>query len=502
MAQKHSVVIIGSGLGGLMSGAILSKNGYKVTVLEKNPKIGGCLQSYNRDGAIFETGVHYIGGLDKGQNLYKIFSYLGLLDKIKIERLDLEHFDKFSFGDNPKEYNFSQTYERYIDSLSKDFPNEKTGIINYCNHVRDICSKFSLYNLEQGDFIDKVHLLDANARDTINSFIKDPLLQNILAGNNKLYAGVAEKSPFYIHALIINSYIESSWRVIGGSSQLANSLAEIIKSNGGEVVTKTKVTKIQTSEGIAVKVICSNGNEYIGDQFISNLHPATTVAITQPDGFRKAYINRIESLENTLGAFILNVVFKKDLFPLKNYNVYHHSTPHEVWDAVNYKWEDWPNCFALFNTTSGDNYSKAASIMTYLRYEDLKPWHNTYNTIWEPGDRGSDYIDFKEMCAQKLFNLVEKKYPGFRNTVETYHTITPLTYRDYTGTPQGSLYGILKDHREPLKSFIPVRTRIPNLLLTGQNLNVHGVLGVTLNAITTCGELVGIDKLLKDIRND
>lgn len=500
-SKQNSVVIIGSGLGGLMCGAILSKKGYKITVLEKNPQFGGCLQSYKRDGGIFDTGVHYIGGLGEGQNLNKIFTYLNLFSKLKIERLDMDHFDLFSFGDSPVEYGYSQTYERFIDTLSSAFPSERKGILTYCDKMKEICRRFSLYNLENGDFMDKMDLLNSNARETIDSCVSDPFLQNLLAGNNKLYAGVPDKSPFYIHALILNSYIESSWRIVGGGSQIANGLASIIRENGGEVITRAEVQKLHCEMGVANKVTCADDREFTANLFISNLHPATTISITQTDVFRKAYINRIESLENTIGAFILNVVFKEGKFPLKNYNIYHHEHPNLVWDAVNYKKEEWPNCFALFNTTSGNGFSPSASIMTYLRMDELSQWYNSFNTVFQPSDRGEGYNEFKEVCAEKLFNLVEKKFPGFKSTVKSYHTITPLTYRDYIGTPQGSLYGVLRDYREPLKTFIPARTRIPNLLLTGQNLNVHGVLGVALSSLTTCGEIVGIESLLNEIRN-
>ena len=74
------VVIIGSGLGGLLCGAILSKAGRTVTVLEKNPVIGGCLQSFVRDGIRFETGFHSVAGLESGGPLERIFRPLGLMD--------------------------------------------------------------------------------------------------------------------------------------------------------------------------------------------------------------------------------------------------------------------------------------------------------------------------------------------------------------------------------------------------------------------------------------
>lgn len=78
---------------------------------------------------------------------------------------------------------------------------------------------------------------------------------------------------------------------------------------------------------------------------------------------------------------------------------------------------------------------------------------------------------------------------------------TPLTYRDYQGTADGSMYGIEKNWTDPLKTFIAPRTRLTNLLLTGQNLNLHGVLGVTLSALLTCGEIIDIAQLLKEINS-
>ncbi len=61
--EQYDVVIIGSGLGGLACGTILAKEGYKVCILEKNKQIGGNLQTYVRDRVIFDSGVHYVGGL-------------------------------------------------------------------------------------------------------------------------------------------------------------------------------------------------------------------------------------------------------------------------------------------------------------------------------------------------------------------------------------------------------------------------------------------------------
>jgi len=71
---KFDVVNIGSGLGSLLCARLLGMEGYKVCVLEKNRQFGGNLQTFAREKCIFDTGEHYLGGLDKGQNLYRIIN--------------------------------------------------------------------------------------------------------------------------------------------------------------------------------------------------------------------------------------------------------------------------------------------------------------------------------------------------------------------------------------------------------------------------------------------
>ena len=63
--MKEHIIIIGGGLGGLFTGAILAKEGYRITIFEKNKIIGGGLQSFKRRGHVFDTGMHILGGFRK-----------------------------------------------------------------------------------------------------------------------------------------------------------------------------------------------------------------------------------------------------------------------------------------------------------------------------------------------------------------------------------------------------------------------------------------------------
>ena len=93
MSEKKKVIIIGSGLGGLSTGVILAKNGYHVTVLEQGIQIGGCLQCFFRQGAKFETGMHFIGSAGKGQTLDKMMRYLEIDKDVQLSQLDTTGYD-------------------------------------------------------------------------------------------------------------------------------------------------------------------------------------------------------------------------------------------------------------------------------------------------------------------------------------------------------------------------------------------------------------------------
>ena len=64
--MNKTAVIVGGGLGGLFTAAILSKEGVKVTVLEKNLNLGGGLQSFKRFGEVYDAGMHILSGMHEG----------------------------------------------------------------------------------------------------------------------------------------------------------------------------------------------------------------------------------------------------------------------------------------------------------------------------------------------------------------------------------------------------------------------------------------------------
>lgn len=501
--KDFDIIIIGSGIGGLVCADVLGKEGYRVSVIEKNKQIGGSLQTYVRDKIIFDSGVHYLGGLSKGQNLYQIFKYLGIMDKLKLKQMDVDVFDKIIIENDDKEYVYAQGYDNFIAKLLIDFPEEEKGLIAYCDKIKEVCDKFPLYHLRTGsEGLEKADVLGIDAKAFIDSVTTNKKLQEVLAGNNPLYAGQAGKTPLYVHALIINSYIESSWKCIDGGSQIAKYIAKNIREQGGDIIRNTAVTKIVEENGAITHVMLNNGKSLYADHFISNIHPVKTLEMTETTMIKKAYRHRITSLENSVSSFTLNIVFKKDCYKYFSYNYYCCITG-SVWDVADYTQENWPKGYAIFLAPSSkaDEYAEGMTILSYMKFEEVKQWENTFNTVLDEKERGETYEAFKIRKAEVLLDTVEKKFPGIRDCIQSYYTATPLSYRDYIGNDDGSLYGIVKDYQNPLKTFISPRTKVPNLYFTGQNLNMHGVLGAAMSGLVTCSALLGNDDIVEKVRN-
>lgn len=500
-STRREAVIIGSGLGGLVCGVILAREGYNVTVLEKNKQIGGMLQIFVRDRVIFDTGIHYVGGLDEGQNLNILFRYLGIMDKVHIRRMALDCFDAVMLDDDPVVYRFAQGYENFVRQLLVHFPDEEQALRAFCTRIREVCDSFPLYGVRTGTYTNIEGAHAESLQSFLESITTNRKLINVLAGTSLLYAGEPDKTPLSAYALIINHYLESAWKFVDGGSQIARLLSREITQRGGKVVRHAEVVKLREEDGRIVYAESADGRRFKADVFISNVHPAQTLRMTESDMLRGAYRNRIGGLENTVSFFYANVVMKEHALPYMDTNLYV-NVQDDAWCGMQYTDENWPQSYAVFYsaTSRQSEYAEGVTVMAYMRYDEVKEWVDTFNTVDREVSRGASYDAFKERKARQLFAAVERRIPGFTNGIKSFSTATPLTARDYIGTSDGSIYGVARSYQEPLRSKISPRTKIPNLLLTGQNVNMHGVLGVTLSAVVTCGQLFGMDALIEKIR--
>ncbi len=504
VSKKYDFIVVGSGMGGLVSAVLLAMEGHSVLVLEKNHQIGGSLQVFSRDKCVFDTGVHYIGSLDKGENLYQIFKYLGILDDLKLHRLDDRGFDVFRFADGT-EFKHGQGYENFKAILKQDFPNEKEAIDQFCAKIQSVCLAFPLYNLEedsQDNYLNNPEILSENAWDFIESITSNKKLQAILAANGPLYAAERTKTPLYVLALITNSYIKGSYRLENGGSQIAKLLTKKLRQFGGEIIKHQEVVEAVYSGNEISSIKTKQGNEFFGVNYISNLHPKITIDLFGQENFRAVYKHRINKLKNTISSFTVYLAFHENTFPYHNCNFYDY-IDYDVWDIVEYDKETWPQ--VMFSCTpvplNKGEFADSMAFMVYMDYSEVEKWENSFNTIAEKSIRDQEYENFKREKEARIIEFAEKRFPGIKKCIKSVYSSSPLTYRDYIGNGDGSLYGIEKDSTKILNSTINSKTRVPNLYLTGQNIIFHGILGATIGALVTCFNFIDNKKLVDKLKN-
>lgn len=505
MKPKEKVVVIGSGIGGLVSALILAKHDYEVTVLEKNHQIGGMLQVFSRDKTIFDTGVHYVGGLDKGENLARIFSYLGIYDELKMKRLNEDSFDVIRLA-NGTTINHGMGYTNFREQLSSVFPDQTREIDLIIKSIQEYCTYFPLYNLEldsEINYIEHNELLELGAWQHLESITSDTDLIQAILGSGPLYAGMKDYTPFYVVALILNSFIKGSYRFVNGGSQIAKLLMKQIGAQGGEVKRRKEVNGATFDESGKIKsILCEDGSEYPCDYVISNLHPAITIDIIGKNRFKPAYVKRILNNKNTIASFMVYITFHEETVPYYNSNFYDYFTS-DLWKEEFEQNDGWPHMtFTSFQVSQNTtHFAESASVMCYMDFSVFEEWKDSTRTIVKDNERAKEYEALKKIYEQKALDRIEERFPGIKQHIKTVYSSTPITYRDYISTPEGSMYGIQKNFNHLMKTQINSKTHIPNLFLTGQNIIFHGILGATIGALVTTFNFVKNDQLLAKIKS-
>lgn len=492
--MKHDVIIIGSGLGGLECGYILARHGMSVLVLEQGAQPGGCMQSYHRHELAFDTGFHYVGGLDEGQSGHAVFKYLGLSD-LPWQRLDPNGFDRVTIGG--RTFAFAEGYDAFVRRLAEDFPSERAALQRYAELLRrSSMMQFSALVPHAGGLSAfSSELMETGAWQYLEENFKDPLLINVLSGTSLKMELRKESLPLFTFLHGNSSFIESSWRLKGDGSLIVKSLSDGIRAQGGEIICNAKVEELVEKDGKLAYAVCSNGERYEGGLFISDIHPAQVCQLVRRSKMmRPSYRNHISNLENTFGMFTVSLRIRPRGLRYFNHNHYIYRNP-DVWDF--YK-DDAGISGVLVCCRApedGSEYTGQVDLLTPMPLERCKPWSHTHI-----GKRDGSYKVMKKRMADECIKLAESILPGLGEMSRGY-TSTPLTWRDYTSTPEGSAYGIRKDFRDPLLTMLSPRTHIPNLLLTGQNLMLHGVHGVTITSFYTCAEVLGREAIWKIVEN-
>ena len=333
-----------------------------------------------------------------------------------------------------------------------------------------------------------------NAWEYLTSIISDPLLLQVLSAPATCKMELRKETlPLFTYVHGIAPFIESSWRLAGDGNMLVSCLVEQIRAYGGEVLTDKDVVSLKEEDGRIVQALCVDGTSYEAVFFVSNAHPAVTCSLVGESALmKKVFRRRMGMQPNTFGIFTLHLQLRSGSLPYFNHNKLVFAEP-DCWDmavdkslavkgimmSARMQKKLWLGLCCLIGALM-----LLLNILTPMLWEVVEEYDGT-----KLFHRPKAYKEMKARVAEQCLALAETVIPGLGEMILKTWSSTPLTYKDYNLTPEGSAFGFRKDFSNPMMTIVSPKTQIPNLFMTGQSLMLHGLHGVTMTAAYTCQEI-------------
>jgi len=482
-------------MGGLTSAVLLADNGYDVTVVEQHYRPGGFLHRFFREGVPYDTGFHYCGSIQEGQILSACLKHLGVWDDLTFRPLDPDGFDRVIFP-HGFEFRVPSGRDRYADRLKAAFPADAAGIDRLVEAMADACHHYGLYSFEANPDIERLlHYESTSLDEFLKAHIQDPRCRAVISGQSLLYGVPPREAPFGVHALVLDHFLQGAYSIDGGGDRLAMSLVRRIRRLGGTVRLKTAAAAIEVEDRAVRGVRTEEGEVLEADLVISNVHPQLTLGLLPREVFRRAARRRIHG--NRVGKAHLGVYLQLDgpADAIGNANVYRHLS----WDVNKaFRSVTADGAEFYFATAPGNRHAMAKDVVLMLLslpYDRVAKWATDPD-----GERHPDYVRFKQGLLEASIDLLCADFPDIRGQILRSEASTALSTLRYTRSPQGAMYGHYHCVSQMGRYRPAQATKVRNLLLVGQGVFMPGVLGTCLSAYYACGYLLGLDKLLAELK--
>ncbi len=485
--KDYDVIIIGSGMGGMSTGALLANSGFKVLILEAAALPGGCSSSYYRRGFTFESGATTLIGFDENQPLWKLEQETG----IRIPREEIApSMSVWIEGEQATRY---KDRDEWIKEAGRVFgnPTSQKAFWEKAFQVADTVWDVSLKNpsfppqslSDWGRLFTTNHPKDAyvlpyafkSMREIMQRFNVDtPRFRRFVDEKLMITAqSKSEDTPFIFGAAGITYTNYSNYYVPGGLIEMINTLRDFIHKKGGALYTRERVTDMSFSNGWYTletqRGKSTIRNKYQAPIVVSNI-PVWNMGEITRGAMSQYFANESKKYDKAWGAISVGIATTDTYTDSMSL---HHQI-HLGEEHVPYT-----NSESIFVSMSqkGDTQRAPNGFRTLNVSCHASPeyWFNLQG----------DYDVAKQEVEDYIVRTLQSKLPGFAaSNIETIHTATPITWQNWVYRKKGRVGGIPQSMARSLLNWTPNQTPFTGLYLVGDTTYPgQGIPGVTLSGI-------------------
>ncbi len=500
LRSYYDVTVIGAGVGGLTTAALLSKAGFSVCVLEKEPHAGGYLAGFRRKDFRFDTAIHWLNQCMPGGMAARIFDILGkdhpnAVPQKRIRRYKGDSFD-YLLTNNPDELR---------DQWIAEFPHEREGIIRFFRDAKQLGHSFANFshifrseeNMSFGErmknklnllrfampFIKHIRYTGEAKTKGLNKYFKEEKLHRIFTADTELLSCLVPIGWAY--------YGDFQSPPVGGGQVIPEWLEHIIRYYNNDIFYKCRV-----------KQILLNGNKAKGVSFDfrGEHHEVSCKYVVAACDIETLY-------ERMLPDSIIPTKIKQKLRDAELYSssvtisIALDCSPDKLGfneELVHISSESVP---AREHTGGNPLFSEISILAPSFRDQSLAPEGCGTLTLFMPAfmdyadnwktDAGADgsyirndaYKKLKEEIAEIIIKRVEEKVaPGLREHILFYDVATPVTHWRYTGNRYGTMMGAKPGRSNMQNKIAHYQTPVENLVLGGHWAELGGGVPIAVKA--------------------
>jgi len=431
--EGYDAVVVGSGLGGISTAALLAKHGYKTLVLEQGEGAGGLAHAFTRGEYTFDSAIRVLA---EGEMVEGLLQYLGVQDECKLLRID--HLYRAIFPDGAS-ISAPVGVEEFMEAHIRLFPDEEQGIRTFFGLRRQMFLETAQMPMQ----VDPRQLADAmelaptlfkyrtaTLQDVLDEHLHDPRLK-AMASSLWPYMGTEpSRLSFFAYSQFVGVLVDGPYYCQGTFQSLVDAFVTALERNGGELVLQTPVTRILVEDGRVAGVELEDGRTIRAPLVVSNADARHTFEdLVGLDQLPASYVRRLQRLRPSTSACVLYGATSHDVLqyePAHETFVYKHWSHDDTWQDV----------------LAGKPAGMSMSVMTMLDPE-LAPAgdHVIIITSVAPYDVGRPWSEARDEYMDALLAEFEVVVPDLREHLSFWIGGTPVDIERFTRNSRGATYG-------------------------------------------------------------